>query len=198
MPIVRRPAAQTASTRFIPSAARARALRSARPRRRRPGRWCRSGPRPPPGCMLIASFSSRRRRSVASASAPSPGRSSVRRPARSASSAVRKIFTSAWGHDRADVAALHDGVPLVGDRALALAEHRPDVLVAGERRDDAVDLAVRISLVTSRAVDRDRAGLDRVDGVLVREGRQRASSSRLIPRSSASQVSARYIAPVST
>ena len=85
------------STRFTRRCARGRAPRCARRRPRREGSSCRSPARRAAGRMRAASLSSRSFRSVASASAPMPGRSDIRRFARSSRSATRYTFTSASG-----------------------------------------------------------------------------------------------------
>ena len=95
------------------------------------------------GCVLTASRSSRLRRSAASVSAATPGRSAVRRRARSSSSARRKTFTSASRHDDgADVAALDHGVAPDREGALALAHHLAHLGVARDDRHEPVDLGI--------------------------------------------------------
>ena len=149
--------------------------------------------------MRAASRSSRSRRSVASASAPISG------PLRARAARARTLVgdevdlhLGVGRDDGADVAALDHGVPLAGELALALAHHVAHLLVAGDDGTSGRSRDLRIAAVTSLPSIETRAAASNVTGLLAREraerGLRRSSSS---PRSSASHVSARYIAPVS-
>ena len=101
-------------------------------------------------------------------------------------------------HDDADVPSLDHRVALLAEGALALAHHLAHLRVPRDDRDGGVDhrLAdLRRDVVPG---DRDAAARAELDGVLAARAPTRAgTSSRSIPRRSASQVSARYMAPVS-
>ena len=147
---------------------------------------------------VIASFSSRTRRSVASASAPMPGRSHERRAAATARVGDEIDLDLGVGRDdRADVAALDDDVALLPERALPLAHHLAHGVVARDDGDELVDVGLADRGRSRRAGDEDPAALVELDRVLGRELGELGGAVERQPRWRASQVSARYIAPVS-
>ena len=96
------------------------------------------------GCIRAASFSSRARRSVASASAPISGRSASRRLARTSRVGLEVDLHLGVGRDDgADVAALDHDVALVPELALALAHDLAHLGMPGDDRDEPVDLGAR-------------------------------------------------------
>ncbi len=100
--------------------------------------------------------------------------------------------------DGADVAPLDHDVPLMAELALPLAHHLAHVVVARDDRDHPVDSGLADRRSDVGAGDGHAAGLVEDDRVLGVRARRALPPRRAAgPRCSASQVSARYIAPVS-
>ena len=99
--------------------------------------------------------------------------------------------------DGADVAALDDDVPLAPEGPLALTHHLPHLVVAGDDRDELVDVRLADRGGDVGAVDEDAALVVEPDRVLGRERGQLGRAIERDPARRASHVSARYIAPVS-
>ena len=100
--------------------------------------------------------------------------------------------------DRADVAPFDDRVAELGQLPLALAHHLAHLRVARDDGHHAVDPGLPDRRGDVAAGDRDASRLVQLDPVLARElARARSPSPRSIPSCIASQVSARYMAPVS-
>ena len=104
-------------------------------------------------------------------------------------------------HDRADVATFHDTAPvLVDPRPLAFDQHRPNGRVGGDLRHGLGDFTAPnggggVDAIDDhlRAVDRDLDG-DLTVGAIAATSFKSPSG---IPRCSAANVIARYMAPVS-
>ena len=149
--------------------------------------------------MRTRSDSSRSLRSVASASAPMSGRSASRRArAHLGVGDEVDLHLGVGRDDGADVAALDHDVAVAAELALPLAHHLAHLGVPRDDRHHPVDprLPDRGGHVGAGDAARGRAS-SKVTWFSRASAPSAASSPSGSPRCSASQVSARYIAPVS-
>ena len=152
------------------------------------------------GRMLIASFSSRRRRSVASASAPIPGtlRAASRSPNRIRSAMSWKPLPELEVPRPCRCRALRSRrFPRRSSARWALAHHFTHRVVARDDRDELVDVGLANRGGHVAAVDEHATGLVEAHRVRRRELGEIIGEVEGDAAAPASQVRARYIAPVS-
>src|SRR5690349_1379335 len=150
------------------------------------------------GCIRSASCVSRARRSVASASAPMPGRSAVRRRARSARSATRYTLTSAFG--ATTVPMSRPSITTFPSRPSSRWRSRITSRTPGCAATTGTMRSIRcsrIDAVTSVPAMKTRLSSPKTTGSARASVASAFPSPSSIPRCIASHVSARYIAPVS-